>query len=247
MKQLLSSINSTTFVPSEWMLQQFIYNELNEHSGLLEDSLLNAFYLTNQTQAFGLFNSHNSALQNFDYIQAAAYNNSVIPANIIEQNQQTFNTIYLAHLDSGAVYSEADHSNLNAIAAQCSEEGGNAVIQSRNLLMQIHNQIIEFENECDISIPEARQMFVVEEDSHNIRLYPNPNNGLMTLECNLLDTENGEISIYDITGKLIRTYILAFGTKKVSIDAQLLDVGIYLYDIVINGKKIRTNKLTIIK
>ncbi|MBL0330636.1 MAG: T9SS type A sorting domain-containing protein [Bacteroidetes bacterium] len=86
-----------------------------------------------------------------------------------------------------------------------------------------------------------------EQDIHNIKLYPNPNNGVMTLECNLLDTENGKLTIYDITGKLIRTYTLANGTKKVTVDAQSLEAGIYLYDIIVNGKKIRTNKLTIIK
>ena len=84
-------------------------------------------------------------------------------------------------------------------------------------------------------------------DSHNVKLYPNPNNGMMTLECNLLDSENGKLSIYDITGKLIRVYNLAYGTKKLSIDAQLLEAGVYLYDIVVNNKKVKTNKLTIIK
>ena len=246
LKQLLSTVSST-FVPSEWMLQQFIYNELNEHAGLLEDSLLNVFYSSNQTQAFGLFNSHNAALQNFDYVQATAYNNSVIPANIIEQNQQAFNAIYLAHVDSGAVYSEADCESLNAIAAQCSSEGGDAVIQSRNLIMQIQNQIIEFENDCDISIPVARQMVVAEEDSHNIRLFPNPNNGNMLLECNLIESESGLLNIYDITGKLVQSYKLTTETKTQLINGHMLESGVYLYDIVVNGRRIKTEKLTIIK
>lgn len=81
----------------------------------------------------------------------------------------------------------------------------------------------------------------------NTIIYPNPNNGLMTLECNLIDAESGKMSIYDITGKLIHTYNLSNGTKKIDIDAQFLDAGIYLYDIVVNGKVIGTNKLTIIK
>ncbi|MBL0328689.1 MAG: T9SS type A sorting domain-containing protein [Bacteroidetes bacterium] len=86
-----------------------------------------------------------------------------------------------------------------------------------------------------------------EQDTYNIKLYPNPNNGVMTLECNLLDTENGKLTIYDITGKFIRTYTLANGTKQLTVDAQLLEAGIYLYDVIVDGKKIEINKFAIIK
>ena len=249
LKQLLNSYTASgsSFVASEWMMQQFIYNELKEHGGLLGDSLLNAFYAANENAAFGLFNNFDAAIQNLDYVQATAYNNSIVPANIIEQNQQTFNAIYLTHNDSTAIYSAEDSTNLNAIAVQCPMEGGNAVVQSRNLLMSIQNRIIEFTNDCDISIPISRQVVVLEEDTHNMKLYPNPNNGNMTLECNLLENETGTLDIYDVTGKLIQTYKLAENSKIVIINAQSLPAGLYLYQINVNGREIIKEKLTIVK
>ena len=43
-----------------------------------------------------------------------------------------------------------------------------------------------------------------------IKLYPNPSNGNINLEYNLNNNENGVINIYDITGRLIKMYVLQF-------------------------------------
>ena len=85
------------------------------------------------------------------------------------------------------------------------------------------------------------------EDTHNMKLYPNPNNGNMTLECNLLQNETGVLNIYDVTGKLMQTYKLTDNSKSVVVNAQSLPTGLYLYEINVNGRQMRKEKLTIIK
>ena len=79
-----------------------------------------------------------------------------------------------------------------------------------------------------------------------IRIYPNPSNGNMTLECNLEVNEKGILAIYDITGKLLFIYNLEYGAKSQLIDAEL-EAGIYLYDVIINDRKVHSDKLVVIK
>jgi hypothetical protein len=80
-----------------------------------------------------------------------------------------------------------------------------------------------------------------------IKVFPNPNNGEMVLEFNLQTTESRELIIYSITGKIVKTLLLTNGIKTININAQDLQAGMYLYEIRINGKENKKNKLTIIK
>ena len=53
LKQLLTvASEENVFYAPNWLMQRFIYNELYEHSSLLEDSTLNVFYVANATTAF---------------------------------------------------------------------------------------------------------------------------------------------------------------------------------------------------
>lgn len=248
LKALLGHVNSETFIPTDWSMQQFIYNELELHEGLREDSLLNAFYTTNTNSAFAVFGNVNTSIENFDYSQAITDNNSVNPANIIEENQKAFNEIYLVRMDSVGAYTESDYETLNSIASQCAIIGGEAVYQSRNLLMVLANNVIEFVDSCDASIEPEEES----EDKrvlmfNAMRLFPNPTQGNLTLECNLAENQSGELVLYDLAGKLIRRYNLAMGAKAVSIDAQSVPTGMYICEIFVDGKSIKKDKLSIIK
>ena len=145
-------------------------------------------------------------------------------------------------------YTSADSTGLYAIASQCATEGGNAVYQSRNLLMFIANKVINFYDPCDANtFSEEERSTILQEDKHAMKLYPNPNAGSMTLESNLNDGESGILFIYDLTGKLVSKYNLANGTKSLGIDAHSLNPGTYVYEVIVNGKPIKKDKLTIIK
>lgn len=84
-------------------------------------------------------------------------------------------------------------------------------------------------------------------NNHNVKLYPNPSNGNITLEYELENNEKGVLTIFDIAGKLLQTYQLIENSKSILIDAQGLNAGMYLYEININGKKVQRDKLMIIK
>jgi hypothetical protein len=195
-----------------------------------------------------LFRDVDDEMLNQNYTQALVNSNNVLPDNIIEENQFTFNRIYLPRCDSAIAYTEEEMIALYDIANQCALEGGNAVYQSRNLLMFIANNVLEFEEDCEDAYNNSRAVLQTPNLSgREIKLYPNPNNGIMQLECNLTETESGTLIIYDSNGKVVKNYSLSPSAKTVPVNAQSLKQGSYMYEVIINGKKIKRDKLIIIK
>lgn len=79
------------------------------------------------------------------------------------------------------------------------------------------------------------------------KIYPNPNSGNFNLEYKLKQNESGIITIMDIAGKLVVSYTLEKNKSILSIYANELNNGVYLYQIVVNGNVVSANKLIIIK
>lgn len=84
-------------------------------------------------------------------------------------------------------------------------------------------------------------------ETTDVKLYPNPPNGNLTLEYNLQENESGELIIYSLAGIAVKSAYLNSGLKALNIDAYDLQSGMYLYELKINGKAGRKNKLMIIK
>ena len=76
-------------------------------------------------------------------------------------------------------------------------------------------------------------------------LYPNPNKGSMILEYDLDKEIKGEMRIFDITGKLVNTYILQNTIGKIEINEENLMNGVYYYSIQINNNVAKTDKIII--
>lgn len=230
---------------TDWLTQDFIYYELNFNPELQEDTTLQNFYAANQFTSHGALLNANSAIENLSYNDAIGFNNSFIPVNVIEQNQQTFNSIYLSHAIAPSTYSEAEVDALYQIAGQCALSGGNSVFQSRNLLMTIKNNIIKFDENCI----ERRDMnsFAGESNHHDISIYPNPSTGKVTIKCNFNETENGTLKIYDLGGNLVANYLLPSGTISKDINCEFLKAGTYQYEIFIGSKSVFSSKLILIK
>lgn len=99
----------------------------------------------------------------------------------------------------------------------------------------------EFSSTCVTSITTIANV-------ENLIVYPNPNNGIFTLEFELDKTEAVEINIIDITGRVVlnREYPNIRGKFKEQFDLKNnLNVGFYVIDININGN--RTQRKIIVK
>ena len=78
-------------------------------------------------------------------------------------------------------------------------------------------------------------------------LSPNPNEGNMILSYHLNKNEKAEMKIYDITGKLTSSYQLDNATTEMQIHDDLLNNGIYFYQIRVNDRVVQADKIIIIK
>ncbi len=85
------------------------------------------------------------------------------------------------------------------------------------------------------------------ENQYAVKLYPNPNNGSFTIECSSFENEPSVLSIYDVTGKLIRKQAIIKKDKRIEINANDLDGGIYFYQLFVNEKQVKSDRFIIIK
>ncbi|MBW8049090.1 MAG: PKD domain-containing protein [Cytophagales bacterium] len=83
---------------------------------------------------------------------------------------------------------------------------------------------------------------------NDFKLYPNPNNGNFKIDYQLSKGKKGKLTIFDIMGKKIFTYPLVNETDNLKISKdEVLENGLYFYQIIINNNIVRREKLLIIK
>ena len=75
---------------------------------------------------------------------------------------------------------------------------------------------------------------IVEQDNSDIRVYPNPTTGKLTIDNGQLTIEN--VKVYDISGKLVQSYRFNSSTK-VNLDVSTLAKGAYSLSIYSEGQK----------
>jgi hypothetical protein len=79
------------------------------------------------------------------------------------------------------------------------------------------------------------------------KLYPNPNNGTMQYDYSLPIGSIGTLSILDIFGRELASYILSSGNNSLIIQETTLSSGVYVFKVNINGAIVSQNKLIIVK
>ncbi|MES2131635.1 MAG: T9SS type A sorting domain-containing protein [Bacteroidota bacterium] len=84
-------------------------------------------------------------------------------------------------------------------------------------------------------------------DTFEFVVYPNPNNGSMTLNYQLEENANAVFSLYDVTGRLVVEQLLTTGSNTQIINHESLQQGIYYYSVLMDKKIVKTDKLVIIK
>lgn len=81
----------------------------------------------------------------------------------------------------------------------------------------------------------------------SLSVYPNPNDGNMTVTYYLLAGETGTFAIYDIMGKMLIEYPLYGGLNTFSITNEIFNKGIYTYRALVGDKQIASDKIVVIK
>ena len=243
--------NAYDVFTDEFMYQdkQLVYKLLKEDSlDAPEGSALDSFYIANQNTVINQLTEAQQAIAGNDLNTAIAKNNAVTATNTVEQKHQRANELLLKYLANHSYnYSTEEKQDLYAMANECLVKGY-YVIQCRNLLNLISDQIISYEDNCDTEANNSRKTKVSTVSfATSFLLSPNPNNGTMKLDYDLGKDQEAIINLLDVTGKLVRSYKLANTKGTLEMNEQGLQNGIYFYRILVDNKTIKTDKIVIIK
>ena len=149
-------------------------------------------------------------------------------------------------------FTNTELQDLVNMANECEVKGW-YVAEARSILNTVSGTLINYADNCEDTKANARMAYEEEkpasiiEPKHSFNLYPNPNNGNMSMTYDLGKDIEGSMNLYDVTGKLINTYNLLNTSGSVEIIEGQLHNGIYFYCILVNGIKVYTNKIVIIK
>ena len=162
----------------------------------------------------------------------------------IETNWQSVNGT-LIKLQSDTLNS-SDIETLQNIAQQCPHSGGKSVWKARGILNEYYRIPLEYTNDCPMNserIQETENKINALSKFQSINLYPNPNNGNMSIEYTL--KKDACLEITDINGNLVGRYILPATGNKQEIKNDGLINGVYLYRVI--SDKIIAGKIVIMK
>jgi hypothetical protein len=162
-------------------------------------------------------------------------NPGLIPTNGGTQGQsyqKTYTLTVPTPTNSASLYN-SDNLYIVAFLAEYNSNQNN-----RNVLNVVKQKIT----------PNSEILGVQEEQGNSfISLFPNPSNQSTMLLFNLLNTEDLNIAVYDLTGKIIlhiTKEIKQKGNQTININTSILDSGIYMCKIQSNNGE-RTIKLTV--
>jgi hypothetical protein len=235
---------------TQYLRKQQVYQTLRfDPSWTVGSPVLQQFFNTYQPANPGAIENVDDELSANNLNGASISNSGITPVNLIEQNHRTVNAIY-ASLATGAAATPQQVGDLQAIAWQCPLEGGNAVYRARTLLCLVMDEVIFFDDSCVVlstarmQQPESEQAPAVK-SSGNCKVYPNPNDGNMTLEYEAQENQSGEFAIFDMTGRQVATYQLLPGNNRMEINLTGLSTGMYFYKMVLDGQVVKSDKLII--
>lgn len=86
---------------------------------------------------------------------------------------------------------------------------------------------------------------------HRLSNYPNPFNPRTRIEFEIPESGNVSLLIYDLLGRecgaMLRNTYLSMGSHSFEFDAKNLASGVYYYSLVVDGNKIQTNRMVLLK
>jgi hypothetical protein len=233
--------------------QQSVYKLLKEDSiHAINGTNLDEFFNEQQNTAIDMLTEVQQAIANYDTANALLVNGAIITKNTVESKHQRANELVLKYMQNHAYsFSPTEISDLFSMASECIEKGY-YVVQCRNLVNAIQNTVINYTDNCEQEANASRRQKPVtlsgaEGQKTNFYIYPNPNNGNMILEYDLVTYSNAKVNLFDITGKVISSYKLNETKGILQMNEQNLNNGVYFYRILVGEKTIKTDKIVIIK
>lgn len=98
----------------------------------------------------------------------------------------------------------------------------------------------------DVSVTLDTTTSINEPEIGKFGLYPNPNDGEVTIDWKALD-KKAELSITDLQGKEVERIVLTANQNQIKLDTSTYPRGIYLCTFYQNNKKLASERLVVVK
>jgi hypothetical protein len=253
--------------------QQLFAAIANGDSSLLSDPAVYAFYVSSfYTRRDELYEvdlligelndstiANDSTLFEQKLQEIEVMNNRISGGDTIELKEQMTNRWYLTWLRYGIdSLSEEDSIALENLAMSCPTINGKAVFKARSLYASLNpgfdynDKVIcgnvgayktsgaQAEETMDMAVLDGVLL-------NNIKLYPNPTDGIVNIDYVLPLNTTAKITLYDMVGRACLTADFGNNSSQLSFNVGNLPSGIYSYKLLINNNVKQTGKLLINK
>jgi hypothetical protein len=188
------------------------------------------------------FNSQKSATA----LSLLQQNNAISATATYEQNQKQVNDIFLRTIARGhANFNATQLATLLSIADQCYICGGDGVFLARSMYAlvepaRVYNDGVLCGGQLIKKEPEQGRSTV------QFKVSPNPANSWALIESDQETTLEGEVLLFDVSGKLIRNESIVVGEGLSHLlDLSGLSAGFYELKIMEGGRKVGSERLII--
>lgn len=218
---------------SQWLGQFGVYK-----AGIADPEQLDSSYGYNQFMAsatgsrFEWLTAIEDALGNEDTAAAAILLNNTISAagriqvdsnititdytdaNYVVDNYLDYYNFYLAYLQG--LLDTNDLPAIEAIANLCPATYGAVVYQARAFYDMLTDQNISYEDDGCMDISESRVVAkgIITDIARQYNLYPNPNDGNMSIRQYIFDDRPVQLMLYDLQGRMIYASTLNFNQRS---------------------------------
>jgi len=170
-----------------------------------------------------------------EFDEATAVLNTFVPGelNTVEQSNYDFYTLSVKYKQGDDEFEENDMAALLSIAGACPGTHGSSVFQARALYQLITGRVFNGPDGCS---EESGRMALSQNpkknkstQSWNVDVFPNPTQNKLNI-INTTKNETLEISIFDLTGRIVKQQVLKIHENTGTLHLDLIN-GVYFITI----------------
>lgn len=238
------------------MLHSELENDMDDLIGLLENieteadyQAIKADFIVLQQHYFdintdiniiksGISSRGNSVLQGL----GVRINNLASDFYFLDDLKFLWNIRNQVDLYSVESVSSAQWNEIDRLSLECDIEYGSIVFEAQALMGL--NGVTEFdtENSCERQVPRTNG-----NNEELIHVFPNPSNGLYTIDCSENIPSFGSVNVYDVSGRKVFSKKIIGNEAIINIDLSDKANGVYILKLIKNEGVIHQEKLVVLK
>ena len=186
-------------------------------------------------------------LKDEDLVTLIPKNQTLIDVELNEENEKVVNDIFLHTVAAENDKLSSDQvAQLENIIFQCPFSGGEAVYKAR-MLYSLVNDSISYDDYdlCILQGIAPRHSKPIDEIKFS--LFPNPSSQQATLTYQLGEFDSGKFQMVDQLGRVICKNELSSLENNLLINIQEIPIGVYSYQLIVNGTIVSSKLFSIIR